>query len=131
MNRPVCAAVAWLSLACPATADEPPAVDAKLDRGLTGDDGALLPVFVRFTDQLFRSGGDYEAFAEAHENDKRSELREFVLRTLRERQRASWGRIAPLVDELSRDGQLREVERFWIVGGFACDATASACARLA
>ena len=120
-----------LPAAFPVMAAEPPPVDAKLDRGVGIGGDSLLPVFVRMSDQLFRCGGDYEAFTKDHENEKRSELREFVLRSLREKEQESWEKIAPVVEELTHEEQIREVERFWIVNGFACDATAAACAQLA
>jgi len=113
-------------------ADElPPPIDAKLDRGIDGEKTTMLPVFVRMSDQLFRSGGDYAAFARNHENDRRGKLRRYVLSSLREKGRQSWEEAAPLVKELTRNEQIRDVERFWIVNGFACDATVASCRRLA
>src|SRR5262249_47925143 len=35
------------------------------------------------------------------------------------------------VEKLTEDKQIKNVERFWIVNGFACDATGKACRQLA
>lgn len=115
-----------------AAADDPPAQAArKLDDGIDVDATAVLPVFVRMTDQLFRAGGEYEAFAKEHDKDKGSDLRQRVLSTLREKADGSWEALSPLVDELTNNGEMRGTERFWIVNGFACEATPAACRRLA
>lgn len=121
----------WLVAAPLAAAEPSQDIAAKLDQGLDGDTEQVFPVFVRMSDQLFRGGGEYEAFIRDHENDKRSKLRPFVIQTLREKQRESWQKIADVVDELARETQVRKVEQFWIVNGFACDATTAACRRLA
>jgi hypothetical protein len=83
------------------------------------------------TDQLIAKGGDYEKFCESNQKRKRSELRPEVLKTLRQKSDASWEKVAKLVEGLSKDGQVKNVERFWIVNGFACDATGKACEQLA
>ncbi len=135
-TRSVCRAVAtgvlWLlAVSAGMAAELPSLIGGKLDRGIDGDQTTMLPVFVRMSDQLLPRGGDYEAFARDHQNDRRSQLRRYVLRSLREKERRSWEHAAGLVEELTRSRQVREVERFWIVNGFACDATAAACRRLA
>ena len=103
----------------------------KLDDGLADHPTRKHPVFVRMGDQLFRQGGEYKAFCTKHEKGKRSELRELVLKTLREKSDASWKAVQVTVGELTASGDVATVERFWIVNGFACDATAKACRRLA
>jgi len=104
---------------------------AKLDDGLTDHPTRKYPVFVRMAGQLFRRGGEYEAFCKQHRSEKRSTLRQTVLKTLRQKADTSWQHVAATVEELTRDGQVSEVERFWIVNGFACEATWAACRRLA
>lgn len=111
--------------------ESPAKDDSKVDEGINLDATTMQPVFVRMTDQLFRAGGEYEAFAKDHENDKRSDLRQHVLSTLREKAEGSWKTLSPVVDELAQKEELRGVERFWIVNGFACEATPTACCRLA
>ncbi len=126
------ASVVWCWAACHASANERAvAIDSKLDRGIDADAGTMLPVFVRMDDQLFRTGGDYEAFTREHEDDKRNELRQLVLQTFRDKQRRSWEKVGGLVDELTQEEEIRQGERFWIVNGFACDASPAACRRLA
>ena len=107
-----------------ATADE-----SRIDAGLDDVDKSY-PVFVRMTDQLIRGAGDYEKFCAAHQKDRRSQLRQFVLKTLREKSDSSWQKVAREVEQLTRDGQVKNVERFWIVNGFACEATGKACRQL-
>ena len=122
---------AWWSARPAANGAAAPTVESKLDEGLGGSGARMLPLFVRMTDQLFKRGGDYERFCQEHQKDKRSEVRQFVLGTLRQRSDRSWQQVAEVVQKLEKDGQIAGVERFWIVNGFACDATAKACRQLA
>ncbi len=39
--------------------------------------------------------------------------------------------VESLVKKLERDGELKDIERYWIVNGFACQATGNACSELA
>ncbi|MCA8977877.1 MAG: S8 family serine peptidase [Planctomycetes bacterium] len=99
-------------------------------------DAALLtakepqPVFVRMRNQLFARGGDYEAFCREHATTPRSGLRAENVADLRTRADDSWRACRDLVDELVTAGELRDVRRFWIVNGFAADASAAAVERL-
>lgn len=121
-----CAAAGWVLALSGLTA-----AGSKLDRGLEGPAGAMHPVFVRMSDQLLGRKGQYEAFCREHSRDKRSALRRMVLTTLRQKSDQSWQKIATVVGELKKRGQVEDVERFWIVNGFACDATTEACRQLA
>jgi hypothetical protein len=121
----------WLATPHVLASEPSPPAESKLDRGVEGEADAMLPVFVRMSDQLFRREGDYEAFTKDHEDDRRSELRRTVLTSLRDKAQQSREKVAPLIDELTEKEQIRNVERFWIVNGFACDATPAACRRLA
>lgn len=126
--------LAVLALALPCLARAPAArgeAPAKLDEGLDADFADHRPVFVRMADQLFRKGGDYEAFCRRHTKDKRSDLREHVLQTLRARGDSSWKKVADVVAKMEADGEVAHLKRFWIVNGFACDAGARACRKLA
>ncbi len=106
------------------------ATQGKLDDGLTRA-AQHYPVFVRADDQLFRKAGDYEAFCEKHGGDKRSEMRTLVVKTLREKSDSSWQSLAKAIVELKKTGGIKNVERYWIVNGFACEATGNACRELA
>lgn len=126
MTRPLAFPIVLsLVLASVAMAD-----DSKLDADLEDAD-RLYPVFVRMTDQLIGKAGDYEKFCANNGKKKRSELRSFVLKTLRDKSETSWKKIAADVEKLSRDGQVKNVERYWIVNGFACESTGKACQQLA
>lgn len=117
--------------AAASAADEDPAVLAKLDDGIRLDSDARYPVFVRMTAQLFKQGGDYEAFTQKNDGKTRSALRKTTLTTLKSNAETSWKAVGPLVEKLTAEGQLAGVERYWIVNGFAAQATASACRQLA
>jgi len=140
-SKPVCrfipaqpllllAAVFVLVFAGSARADDA-AVKKKLDVGIESDPDARYPVFVRFADQLFRRGGDYEKFAEKNTTRKRSQLRQQVLETLRKRADSSWKKTRKTITELEKSGGIQSVQRYWIVNGFACIATYAACRKLA
>src|SRR5438105_803644 len=104
--------------------------DAKLDETLDLR-GSFQPVFVRLDDQLFRGAGEFEAFCHTHDRDRRSDLRRYVTQTLRERADRSWDSIREKLAALEAAGQVKEVTRFWVVNGFACEATGPGCAALA
>jgi subtilisin family serine protease len=101
----------------------------KLDDGV-GREG-LQPVFVRMTRQLFARGGEYETFCQKNASRKRGELRREVLDTLKRNSDESWKAIAATVKNLQSDGGVRDVQRYWIVNGFACRATGDACRAMA
>ncbi len=103
----------------------------RLDEELVSFEGAV-PVFVRMEDQLFSKGGDYERFcAEQPASAKRLELRAQVTATLKEKSKQSLGELRKSVVRLIEEGEVRGIQRYWIVNGFACKATAKGCAALA
>jgi len=104
---------------------------AKLDVNIDQEAKEKLRIFVRFNNQLFRRSGDYEAFVEKHRHDKRNRLRPMVLNRLRKMSDRSWQRVAPYVQKLEDSGKLSNLQRYWIVNGFACKATGRACRVLA
>lgn len=89
-----------------------------------------LPVFVRMRDQRFAHGGDYEAFCRAHPTSPRSRLRAELLADLHRRADAAWVDVRDAVDELEQAGELRDLQRYWIVNGFAAEASPAAVQRL-
>lgn len=107
------------------------ALGERLDDGLADADG-FARVFVRMDDQLFAKGGDYARFCAAQaEETRRLELRETVIEELRGKAAASRKGLAPKLDSLVKQGAVRRVQHYWIVNGFACEATADACRELA
>ena len=102
----------------------------KLDTALQTATG-LQPIFVRMENQLFKKGGDFEAFCKANENTPRSKVSQQVLSTLKSNSSKDWEQIKSFVSEWEAKEQISDVQRFWIVNGFACDATAEACKALA
>jgi len=103
--------------------------EEKLDDGV-GTEG-LQPVFVRMTRQLFSRGGEYETFCGKNTGRKRGELRREVIEGLKRNSDESWKALAPTIKKLQSDGGVRDVQRYWIVNGFACRATGDACRALA
>ena len=104
--------------------------DSKLDVGLDKFEGKA-PIFVRMDDQIFRKAGDFEAFCQNSGLKKRSENRKWVLGELMQRSDNSWKSVQSVAETLESKGNIASVQRFWIVNGFACDADAEACKRLA
>ncbi|MEZ5163642.1 MAG: hypothetical protein R2688_07805 [Fimbriimonadaceae bacterium] len=102
----------------------------KLDTALQTATG-MQPIFVRMENQLFKKGGDYEAFCKTNENIPRSKVSQRVLSTLKSNANKDWEQIKSFVSEWEAKEQISDVQRFWIVNGFACDATADACKALA
>jgi subtilisin family serine protease len=124
----VAAHVAEIFAASDMTLDQ--AAQSKLDAGLDQADRSY-PVFVRMAEQLIPGAGDYERFCEQHRLAKRTELRRTVLATLHRNSDDSWRAIGDVVNRLQSTSQIKDVERFWIINGFACDATGDACRQLA
>ena len=86
----------------------------------------LTAIFVRFENQLIPGAGDYEAFCEEHADVPRSENREQVIADLKERAEVSWAACSELLGRLEEDEGIANVQRYWIVNGFACRASADA-----
>lgn len=120
---------ALLTLGTVANAADAPA-GGKIDDDIGGG-RTTHAVFVRMADQLLGDSGDYERFCQQHAGAKRRELRPTIVKDLRARADRSWAKVAKPVAELEQSGEVRDVERFWIINGFACDATGAACHRLA
>lgn len=107
------------------------AAEARLDDGLPGTE-PFVAVFVRMEDQLFPAGGDYERFCEAAgDGAERLKLRSEVVATLKGLAQRSHGRWQGAVERLTEAGEVRGVQRYWIVNGFACEASPDGCRALA
>lgn len=97
--------------------------EQKLDDGLIEKQG-FVAVFVRMEDQLFRQGGDYERFCETRSiGTKRLELRKQVVSELKAKADRDYKAVDAELQRLVEAGELRGVRRYWIVNGFACEAT--------
>lgn len=124
--RRLATALLTASLAAQApTAHELEPCDLGLDTA-----SSAQPVFVRMRDQLFADGKAYPAFCAEHAKTPRSELRTQTLATLQQRADASWARVEGVVVAMRERGELRRLQRFWIVNGFAADASAAAVQEL-
>lgn len=80
-------------------------------------------------DQLFADGRAYPAYCAEHQAAKRSQLRAANLADLKARAELSWQLVAPAVEKLRANG-ISDVQRYWIVNGFACHADGAAIAAL-
>ncbi|MFK7740262.1 MAG: S8 family serine peptidase [Planctomycetota bacterium] len=108
-----------------------PEAKSKLDTGLAVVAGRVA-VFVRMKEQLFPRGGSYERFCAAQPaSTRRLELRKRIVATLRKHADESYAAARDDVERLAEAGQIRGLRRYWIVNGFACEATSEACAKLA
>ena len=118
-----------LALAIASLVAQEPTALAPCDAGL---DTASAPqaIFVRMRDQLFARGDAYPAFCAEHAKTPRSELRKQTLGDLRARAKTAWEKVGVAVGQLERAGELRRLERFWIINGFAADASAEAVRAL-
>ena len=102
----------------------------KLDEGIEGAED-FVPIFVRAEDQLLPGLGAYERFCEEQPaNARRRQLRDETIRTLQQKADRSFTRIQKQVEQLVADKQIRNLQRYWIVNGFACEATAEAAKTL-
>ena len=102
----------------------------KLDVGIAAAAGKT-PVFVRMSDQLLGGAMGYAAFCEKNAKRDRRELRKEVLKTLQDKAKSSWAKVAETVKKLQSDGSISQLQQYWIVNGFACRADAAACKSLA
>ena len=106
-------------------APAPPKADAVLLR-MRG----TRAVFVRMRDQLFPDAAAYPAFCAEHATTPRSTLRAQTLKDLKHRADTSFAAVHDTVSKLSDSGDIHDLQRFWIINGFACDADAAAVKTL-
>ena len=103
----------------------------KVDKGIAGKD-KIVAIFVRAKDQLLPIAGDYERFCkEQPKTVERRILRKKIIQTLKQKADRSFDSLRKQVEQLTSDGELKSVQRYWIVNGFACEATAKAAKTLA
>ena len=111
-----------------AFADSP---QEKLDDGIE-DKNKFVAIFVRAKDQLLPGAGDYEQFCkEKPATVARRQLRKEVIQILQEKADRSFALMQKQVEQLVAEGQAKNLQRYWIVNGFACEATAEAAKSLA
>lgn len=107
------------------------AQESKLDEALP-DAAGHVAIFVRMTNQVFPEGGDYERFcAEQPASVDRLELRAQVVQQLQQKSDRSYAKIQVALDQMIENGEVRSLKRYWIVNGFACEATGQARQKLA
>ena len=102
----------------------------KLDTGLT-DVKRFVGVFVRMSDQLLGTPKKYKAFCEKNRQRDRRQLRKEVISTLRSKASGSWSKVDKAVQKLVDNQDVRNIQKYWIVNGFACRANKAGIEGLA
>ena len=103
----------------------------KIDGAIDLNKREFLPVFIRMSDQMVNCAGEYEKQSFARSENSRSQNRKEVIRLLRQKAKKSWDVLSKNIGLLSKAGEIRNIEKFWIVNGFSCLAQASAIRKLA
>jgi hypothetical protein len=103
----------------------------KIDGAIDLNKREFLPVFIRMSDQLVNCAGEYEKQSFARSENSRSQNRKEVIHLLRQKAKNSWDVLSKNIRLLSKAGEIRNIEKFWIVNGFSCLAQASAIRKLA
>ncbi len=101
----------------------------KLDTGLDSFAGTRA-VFVRMEAQLFKKGGDFVQFCKENEKKTRSAVRKDVIATLHQKADKSWDGIKGYLASAEAKKGMSDIQRFWILNGFACDVDAATCREL-
>ena len=102
----------------------------KLDEGIAGKEN-FVAIFVRAEDQLLPNAGDYQQFCkEQPASAMRRTLRKEIVGTLKQKADSFSDSINQQVEQLISAGEIKGVQRYWIVNGFACQATAKAAQTL-
>ena len=110
-----------------ASTDSP---NSKLDDGIAGKEN-FVAIFVRSEDQLLPGAGEYEKFCKSQDdNIERRALRKEIIKTLQQKADRSYGSMSEQVEQLVSAGEIKNVQRYWIVNGFACEATSKAAKTL-
>ena len=113
--------------AAAATGSDQEKIDSQIEK-----DSQFVAIFVRAEDQMFNGAGDYERFCdEQPPSAKRLKLRKRVIKTLQKKAKSSFAKMRRKLERLVADGQIRNLQRYWIVNGFACEATGEAAHALA
>ncbi len=87
------------------------------------DRGERIRATIWFEDQFLGDGKAYERRAKEFAGAKRTELRVAVAKTLKAIADRSWAAAKKDLDALIENEGIRNVDRFWIVNGFACGVT--------
>ena len=122
-----CSRFAWLALffCVPLSGAD------KVDEAIDLKKESFFPVFVRMSDQLVGRAGEYENLCRERSVKSRAQNRKEVLSLLRDKADKSWGNFEKTADTLVKKGEIRNLNRFWIVNGFSCLAKPNASRKLA
>ena len=103
-------------------------VDPKLEQAVGR--GGRVRATVWFEDQFLGDGNAYARRAKEFRTARRTKLRKAVVATLQALAEKSWTAAKDDLDALVAQQGIRNVDRFWIVNGFACGVTAAGLAEL-
>lgn len=102
----------------------------KIDAAIDLNNPNFSPVFVRMSDQIVNCAGNYEKQTIVRFDKTRSQNRKEVIGLLQQKAKNSWESWSGTLRRLSKDGEIRNIQKFWIVNGFSCLAQASAIRKL-
>ena len=103
----------------------------KIDAAIDLINPDFSPVFVRMSDQVVNCAGEYEKQTIDRSDKTRSKNRKEVIGLLQQKAKNSWEALSGTIRRLSKEGEVRNIQKFWIVNGFSCLAQASAIRKLA
>ena len=103
----------------------------KIDAAIDLINPDFSPVFVRMIDQVVNCAGEYEKQSIVRSEKTRSQNRKEVIGLLQQKAKNSWEALSGTFRRLSKEGEIRNIQKFWIVNGFSCLAQASAIRKLA
>jgi bacillopeptidase F len=103
----------------------------KIDAAIDLNKRDFSPVFVRMSNQLVTCAGEYEKQIIVRTDKIRSKNRKEVIGLLQQKAKDSWEALNGTLRRLSKEGEIRNIRKFWVVNGFTCLARASAIRKLA
>ena len=103
----------------------------KIDGAIDLNNPDFSPVFVRMSDQVVNCAGEYEKQTIDRSEKTRSKNRKEVIGLLQQKAKNSWEALSGTLRRLSKEGEIRNIRKFWIVNGFSCLAQASAIKKMA
>jgi hypothetical protein len=92
----------------------------KIDAAIDLNKRDFSPVFVRMSNQLVTCAGEYEKQIIVRSDKKRSKNRKEVIGLLQQKAKDSWEALSGTLRRLSKEGEVRNIRKFWVVNGFTC-----------
>jgi subtilisin family serine protease len=103
----------------------------KIDSAIDLNKRDFSAVCVRMSNQLVTCAGEYEKQIIVRSDKTRSKNRKEVIGLLQQKAKDSWEALNGTLRRLSKEEEIRNIRKFWVVNGFTCLARASAIRKLA